>query len=334
MSMAVDLPGPLPEAPRLGIVTCSSPAPARYPARWSRALEFMRNQGVQPVPGRLSDCDQGHRSGTARSRADEFNAFIHDATIDGIISASGGYNCNGLLPYLDFAALAERRVPVVGFSDFTCVLLATLAKSRLACYYGPSVVPTLGDLGWNRVASFEHMVAVLRKPGHAVDVAPFSMWTNEYLAWDIDDDRPRRCLSSHGWRVLRDGYGEGVLLGGNLDTLCAVVGTDFWPVVAGSILMIEEAPTELARFERNLTQLALHGVMDDIRGVVVGRFEALYGGTPEQAYRSLLEVLGDRQVPVIADVDVGHTSPIRTVPLGLHAQVSTTPPALTIGSER
>jgi muramoyltetrapeptide carboxypeptidase LdcA involved in peptidoglycan recycling len=63
------------------------------------------------------------------------------------------------------------------------------------------------------------------------------------------------------------------------------------------------------------------GVLERIRGLLVGR---PYAYTPEER-RELREVVLERTqrygFPVIADMDFGHTSPMFTLPLGCRALI-------------
>ncbi len=66
------------------------------------------------------------------------------------------------------------------------------------------------------------------------------------------------------------------------------------------------------------------GVLERIRGLLVGRPDAY---TPEER-PELREVVLERTrrygFPIVADMDFGHTTPIFTLPLGCRATIDTT----------
>ncbi len=111
-------------------------------------------------------------------------------------------------------------------------------------------------------------------------------------------------------------------MGGNLGTFTLLQGTAYRPSLADALLVVEEdasaGPADVARHLTSLLQLPDAG---GITGVVIGRFQRASGVT-----RALLEQILDRQpladgVPVLAGVDVGHTSPLVTLPIGGDAEL-------------
>jgi muramoyltetrapeptide carboxypeptidase LdcA involved in peptidoglycan recycling len=99
-------------------------------------------------------------------------------------------------------------------------------------------------------------------------------------------------------------------------------GTPFMPSLAGSLLMIEDDfESTPANFARDLTSLLQVPDATGVQGVVVGRFQRASGMT-----RALLEQIVRNQpalvgVPVLANADFGHTSPMATLPIGGRASM-------------
>jgi muramoyltetrapeptide carboxypeptidase LdcA involved in peptidoglycan recycling len=65
------------------------------------------------------------------------------------------------------------------------------------------------------------------------------------------------------------------------------------------------------------------GILDRIAGMVVGapfEVEPAEGG-PETLREFVLDVLGERDIPVLGNVDVGHDPPNVPMPLGVRAEV-------------
>lgn len=107
-------------------------------------------------------------------------------------------------------------------------------------------------------------------------------------------------------------------------------GTPWWPPVDywdGAILLYEtseEAPSDtlVLRWMRNL---AAQGILSRISGMLLGRA----GGQMTDAQRiaqglsimRALDEVGLNTLPVIADLDIGHTDPILTLPYGAVAEI-------------
>ena len=91
---------------------------------------------------------------------------------------------------------------------------------------------------------------------------------------------------------------EGPLAGGNLTTLCHLVGTPFAPQLRGYLLFLEDHNEALYRLDRMLHHLLLAGVLDGVKGVVLGAFTDC--GSTEgllEVFTAALEPLGCRCWP-------------------------------------
>ena len=73
------------------------------------------------------------------------------------------------------------------------------------------------------------------------EIEPATEWTEEFLDWSTQADsaRPRAMRPSPGWGWLRGGVAEGPLLGGCLESLQHLRGTDSWPNWDGAIFFFE-----------------------------------------------------------------------------------------------
>jgi muramoyltetrapeptide carboxypeptidase len=154
--------------------------------------------------------------------------------------------------------------------------------------------------------------AVLRE--EPSDVRPVDTWTDD--PWFLNQDR-RVLEASDGWWVFSRGRATGRLVGGNLCTLNLLQGTPYWPGLDGAILAVEDDELSTpVMFARDLTSLLQQPDSAGIRGLMIGRFQRASGMT-----RHLLEQILKRQhaligLPVLANVDFGHTSPLATLPIG------------------
>ena len=154
-----------------------------------------------------------------------------------------------------------------------------------------------------------------------VELTPADGFTDDL--WFVDQD-VRTVLPTDGWWTLRPGTAEGRVVGGHLGTLNLLQGTGFLPSLAGALLFVEaDAVADAPEFARQLTSLLQQPDATGVRGLLVGRFQQKSGMT-----RSLLEQIVDRQpvlagLPVLANVDFGHTNPLATLPIGGEALLET-----------
>jgi muramoyltetrapeptide carboxypeptidase len=90
----------------------------------------------------------------------------------------------------------------------------------------------------------------------------------------------------------------------------------------GAILFWEEAWTSTSAIWNDLHVLRCSGVLDRIAGMVVGAPMEVEGteGGPATLREVVLDVV-ERQIPVLGNVDIGHTGPNVPMPLGISAEM-------------
>jgi muramoyltetrapeptide carboxypeptidase len=130
------------------------------------------------------------------------------------------------------------------------------------------------------------------------------------------------------WEIWQPGRAQGPLFGGLLNRLVQLQATPFAlppERFDGAVLFWEEVQRPVSRIWCDLHTLRLSGVLDRIAGMVVGipsevtPYES--GGDRVGLRDVVLDVLAQRDIPVLAQVDFGHNSPNLPLPLGIRADV-------------
>ncbi len=136
-----------------------------------------------------------------------------------------------------------------------------------------------------------------------------------------------------GWWVLNEGEAEGTILGGNLCTLNLLQGTEFFPSLEGSVVFVEDdEQVKPWDFDRDLVSLLQQPRFCGVRGIVIGRFQRSTGMS-RQVLEQIVRTKGElSHIPVLANVDFGHTSPMFTFPIGgtVHLDAHLLEPGLVI----
>jgi muramoyltetrapeptide carboxypeptidase len=231
--------------------------------------------------------------------ARRFEELWLDPEIKAVIGVRGGYGSLKILPHLNLAALKAAPKRLVGFSDLTNLLWDLHRRLKLVTFHGP-VVAQLPEL----------------TPGARED----------FQAW-LTAPGPRH-LVYPGLTVLHPGAAKGPLAGGNLTTLCHLVGTPYAPQFAGYLLFLEDHNEALYRLDRMLHHLLLAGVLDGVLGVVLGAF--LNCGEKGGLLEVFTTALAPLQVPVLADFPLGHQEDNHTLPLGAWARLDAATASLTL----
>jgi muramoyltetrapeptide carboxypeptidase len=267
--------------------------------------------GLRLTFGAHVDEQDDFDSSSVASRVADLHAAFADPEVAGILTVIGGFNSNELLPYLDWDLVAANPKVFCGYSDITALQNAIFARTGLVTYSGPH---------WSSFGMRDYFeqteqwfVDSLLGEG-PIEVRASESWTDD--PWFVDQDK-RTVRDNDGWWPLRPGQASGRIVGGNLCTLNLLQGTTYMPSLDGTVLMVEDDYLSDAKeFARNLTSLLQLPDASGVQGLVIGRFQET-----SRVTRSLLEQIIDRQpclagLPVLANVDFGHTSPHITFPIG------------------
>jgi muramoyltetrapeptide carboxypeptidase len=147
-----------------------------------------------------------------------------------------------------------------------------------------------------------------------------------YLRVLTGDGAPGALSSGRPWECWRSGRTRGPLIGGLLNRLVKVQATSFAldpDRFDGALLFWEEVGTSTAVVWNDLHALRSAGVFDRIAGMVVGtpfEVEPTDGG-PDTLREVVLDVLGERDIPVLGNVEIGHDPPNLPMPLGIRAEL-------------
>ena len=304
----------------VGIFTPSSPANCWFPAKFEHGISELKRLGFKVKIGQLTSkmvC-QGYRSGAPVERAKEFMDLINDDEVSFLMSTIGGSNSSSMISYLDFDVIREKRKIITGYSDVTSLHMAILTQSKLSTFYGPALIPTFGE--WPKV--FDGSVKSFMKASSKIDDEEYSLplfdrWSNHFRnaftnEWKTLD---REYIKNNPPTVLSEGVAEGAIIVANLNTICSLAGTQYFPELDGEILLLEEMNADFDEEERSLTQLRLMGVFDKISGLIIGKPEVMNDGKAPFSYDELImESIGKKDYPIISSFDCGHTHPMHTIP--------------------
>ncbi len=317
-------PKALKKGDTVGIITPSSPAPVLFRERYQRGLNQLEKMGFEIIKGSCSNKIQAYRSSSIIERAEEINELIYNDEVKAIISTIGGLNSNSLLPYIDYEYLKSKPKVVMGYSDVTALLLGIYTKTGLTTFYGPAIIPSFGEFPEMISKGKEYFEDIVKLKKRA----PFSLevpleWTEERLDWNLQD-RGKEMAKNDGWITLREGNATGKLIGGNLNTMSGFIGSEYFPNLKGAILFIEDSFKDMAIQERSLSMLKVAGVFDEIAGLVIGKHEHFNDlGSPFSLDELLIEIIGDTNIPILSNVDIGHTFPSHVFPIGIEVNLDT-----------
>ncbi|ULO10369.1 LD-carboxypeptidase [Paenibacillus sp. 19GGS1-52] len=250
-------------------------------------------------------------SSTIESRIEDLHDAFLDPNVKGILTTLGGFNCNQLLRYIDYSIIESNPKRLCGYSDITALSNAIFAKTGLITYSGPHF-STFAMLHGN-----EYTVEYFQKimlSNEEIILKASDQWSD--YDWHLDQEN-RIFSKNEGPYIINAGHAQGILIGGNLCTLNLLQGTEFMPSLLNSILFLEDDYESLpATFDRDLQSLIHLPEFGNVKGIVIGRFQKASQMT-ENLLRKIIKSKRELlRIPIIADVDFGHTSPQITFPIG------------------
>ncbi|WP_099188332.1 S66 family peptidase [Tepidibacter mesophilus] len=309
----------------IGIFSPSSPITYSCPKRFERAKKYLQDKGFKIIEGSLTGKYDFYRSGSIKKRAEELNELIRNPEVKCIMSTIGGMNSNSILPYIDYDAFKRNPKTIIGYSDVTAILLAIYAQTGISTYYGPALVASFGELSPFVAYTYRYFQKITidkTKLPYVFETPEY--WTDEYINWEIQDRSKEK--RENKWITVYEGVVRGRVIGGNLNTIQGIWGSKYMPKIKnGDILFIEDSLKDVATIERSFSFLKVNGVFDKISGIILGKHELFDDlKTGRKPYEILLEVLGDKKLPFIADFDCCHTHPMMTLPIGCEIELDAT----------
>lgn len=256
-----------------------------------------------------------------KERINDFHSMFSSKKIKGIMAVIGGYYSNQLLPYLDYNLIRKNPKVFVGYSDITALQNAILKKTGLVTFSGPcfaSFAQTHPPYEFEK----EYFKEILMSKNLDIKLRPSKVWADD--EWWKKPTSPRKLKKNKGWRFIKNGEAKGLIIGGNLSTFLLLFGTDFLPNLSDKILFIEEDPVmNIGMIERMMTQLSQNHNFRSIKGLVLGRFASRVGLTEEKEKRLLKIMTSGLNIPIVSNLDFGHTNPMITFPIGGQCEINT-----------
>ena len=118
------------------------------------------------------------------------------------------------------------------------------------------------------------------------------------------------------------GIAKGILVGGNLSLIDVMIGTPYQIDFKNKILLIEEVNEGVYRIDRMLQKLRLSGVLNELKGIVIGSITNKSTIKREYGYYELFkEFLEPLHIPVLYGLPIGHVSSRLTVPIGAEVEI-------------
>ncbi|KAL6850741.1 hypothetical protein ACO1O0_007866 [Amphichorda felina] len=316
-----------------------------YPDVMTRATALLKARGYN-IRTFFSE-DTGIQSSIS-NRLSEIRAAFSDKESSAIICTIGGTTFTELLPALIadtelHGIIRENPKIVVGYSDISGLHWFLHALTGLRTFYGPGAIPELGTVGFvdettsplafcetnlfRAIASREPLGEIPRSVTYAPRLPHF--------AQEPASTKPTPVAPTPPWTWLRRGRAQGRLFGGCLTVIARLQGVRaIVPDWSGKIVFVETAIADdedsgnpPSRVQAALADLIAGGVFEEAAGLVVGRPFGYDSEKERQQYADIITGLfcegrlAEKKFPILFGVDIGHTTPMVTLPYDALAEL-------------
>jgi muramoyltetrapeptide carboxypeptidase LdcA involved in peptidoglycan recycling len=250
-------------------------------------------------------------SSSIESRLDDLHVAFADKNVRAVITVIGGFNSNQLLKYINWELIKNNPKIFLGYSDITALNNAIFTKTGVVTYSGPHYSTFGQKLYFDYTSEYFQKCLMADNP---FEIKASDSWSDD--PWYLDQNK-RELIDNQGYLIINDGKAEGTILGANICTFNLLQGTEYFPDLNGSILFLEDDyETVPHTFDRDLQSLIHLQNFNKVKGLVIGRFQKKSKMTDELLKKIIKTKKELNGMPVIANVDFGHTDPKITFPVG------------------
>ena len=283
---------------------------------------FLKKCGYKIIEHPQVRLNNGHTAGSIQDRIQALYELLENDKVDILMAYWGGANTNQILPYLDYKKFKKYNKPIVGFSDTSALLLAVNKLSNIKTYMGPCGITFDKKNKFKYSLNYFEKIVVNKEP--EVIVKDSSQYVDDlfYINGDVKSLQKQK---SKGRQIYKHGICEGKVIASNLQTLMVLAGTRFFPNLNNKVLFIEEdemATTSMIhRFFTHLSQVL---DLNILKGILIGRFSKNSGFNKKDKETFIYDdVFSSLNIPIIYNLDFGHTDPLFTIALGGNVYVNT-----------
>ena len=258
------IPPYLKQGDTIGLVCPSGYMPEE---KYQTCIETLTDWGFKVITGKTPGHQYHYFAGTDKERCRDLQRMMDDKKINAILCARGGYGMGRIIDDLDFTKFRQRPKWIIGFSDITVLHCHLFSNFKIASLHAPMA------------AAFND-----------------GEFTNQYIQSLHDALLGKKAdYKTEGNIFDQKGEAKGILMGGNLSLLVNAIGTSSDINTRNKILFIEEVGEYIYCVDRMMYQLKRSGKLDNLRGLIIGRFSDMkdttvpFGETVEKAIKDMVK---------------------------------------------
>ena len=296
----------------IGIYSPSSGIETSIRENYERGKKALVEYGFKVVEAPHTFEWQAHYSAPGEIKNADLLFLLERDDVKAILPSVGGTTAYQMLDGFPYEKIASARKLIFGYSDNSLQTAIATNRTGLVTFFGHSDVAFgVGDLADPAKAeTFSRKGEYTRK-----------MFCDALLG-EIKSGPVAKATT---WCSLRNGSARGKLIGGDLDVLQILHGTDHELDFDGAIFFWEACDLELHRVDLILAGYKLAGLLQGLAGMVVGKSEKLTETFFEEKHETFEEIIlrqcDGYDFPIIVDADIGHDMECAMLPQGVQASI-------------
>lgn len=286
--------------------------------RLDPAIKQLKELGYKVIETKSVRKGERGRSASAETRAKEFMELMENDDVKLIIFASGGDFLCEMIDYLDFEKLKKMKPKwLQGFSDITGISFLFNTILDVPTMY----FQTVKDYAMKPL--HKSLIDALRiESGEEIVQESFDLYEKDFKSYEADQDpcKPYNLTEKVEWKNICGGEKikmRGRSIGGCLDCIQCYIGTKYDNVrnyiekhkTDGIIWFLECFEMGTADLFRFLWQMKNAGYFENCNGIIFGRPLFIRNDYDITFNETVKDVLGNLNIPIICDADIGHVSP-------------------------
>ncbi len=326
---------------KIAIVSPSSGMAFLFPWVYEQGLDQLKKVfHLEPIEFPSARKSPEFLSQNPEARAEDINKAFADPTIKAIIATIGGDDQIRVLPYLNKEVISKNPKIFMGYSDATNLHLF-LWDLGIISYYGGALMTQFAMSGGMHDFTVQSIRKALFEPSIG-EVKPAPAYTDVDLEWadkqNLTKKRPMYPSKGWVWHRKSDKVIEGRLWGGCLEILDAHLNRrQYLPELKSleqSVLFLEtseEMPSD-AFVYRFIAKLGELKILNKLQAILMGYPKTQFcgklapGGREAFAHaqqEAVKKALQDYEIliPVIFNMNFGHTDPQTIVPSGGNVKI-------------
>lgn len=298
-------PNKLKKSDTIEIISPSNGVKSKKIKKYEGALNTLKRYGFSIIEDNYVRNSTNGVSSTAKNRADEFNKAINNKNVKALIACSGGDYIVQILDLIKYKDMINNQKWIQGQSDITALLFYVTTKYDIATIYSFNA-KTFGDNVLPQ-AVVENNIKFLK------GLNPIQ----KEFGFKLSDEK-----ISQPWECITNYFPiKGRIIGGCLDSLKDIIGTKYDNVKKfinkykndGIVWYFDVAEMTNEDILRTMWQFKNAGWFKECKGILFGRLENEITYTNTPLADAIKYNLNDLNIPILINVDIGHTAPVFTI---------------------